>query len=169
MKKEISRVILYLGYILILFAGLFTIVTIDVFNGNITINFVKILNFIDLYNALIILAFSFLVICISGLFFPFKKAFSLILNKQQYSHEEHAKSSLAVRAFMVSAIIGGIISAIIQCITMQSSMEVYTGVGIYISLAFLSIFYSLLICALLLPVYIYLKKDVIDEKYKTLK
>ena len=70
---------------------------------------------------------------------------------------------------MVSAIIGGIISAIIQCITMQSSMEVYTGVGIYISLAFLSIFYSLLICALLLPVYIYLKKDVIDEKYKTLK
>ncbi len=93
----------------------------------------------------------------------------VILNKQQYGYEEYAKSVLAVKAFMVSAITGGIISAFIQFITMQSSMEEYIGAGIYISLVFLSVLYSLLICAVLLPVYIYLIKDVIGEKYKTLK
>lgn len=158
MKKKSAE--LYSIYLIVLFGFLFVNVVID-FLGGISINFSHISNFIDCYTIIFMFIFCFAALLFTHLLKPFANSFLFIFKNLTYSIEQYEQCILSIKVTMISSLIGGGIYGIATIMNMLSTMNDLTTIVICIVISLLAIFYSLVVCAILLPIYVLLKKEKI--------
>lgn len=116
----------------------------------------------------VLLPCAWILFCTKS-FKAFGRAFLFVVGKRGNSLAAYKESLLAVRMVMaISAVFGGLgfLIGMINCIrhTDLSSMEGFVWVLRGVSVAMLSLFYPLLICVVLMPVYFMLKKHIEEKK-----
>lgn len=159
MKKKSAE--LYSIYLIVFFGFLFLNVAVD-FLGGISINFSHISNFIDSYTIIFMFIFCFAVLLFTHLLKHFANSFLFIFKNLTYSIEQYEQCILSIKVTMISSLIGGGIYGIATLINMISTMSFdLSNIGVYIAISLLAIFYSLVVCAILLPIYVLLKKEKI--------
>ena len=149
MKKLKNNLILYLIYCIVLFALLTIAMTVEISTDRIRRDFANIFNFIDYYTILFVLAICFLVLICTKSLKSLKNAFVFLWTKQHYSLQQCKASILSIKFTMIGALMGGCILTISQAINMR----------FYITLSLLPMLYVVIICALMLPIHILLKRE----------
>ena len=149
MKKSIA--VSYSIYLIALCVFLFANITFDFLGA---INFSFIANFLDVYTMVFMFIFCFIIL-----------AFTKLFKNSTYSFGQYKQCILSIKTTMISSLIGGGIYGIATIINMISTLSNdFSSVGIYIALALLPIFYSLVVCSVLLPIYILLNKEIMNYK-----
>lgn len=129
----------------------------------------RITNFMDLITFGFLLFPCMLMLFCTGSFTAFGRAFVFAVSKKEYSKSQCQESVQAVRMVMYTASVFGCICFLISFINSIRSLDwsALDSIGWMLldgSVAVLSLFYALLVCAVLLPVSFMLKKYLLSEK-----
>lgn len=130
----------------------------------------RITSFMDLTTFWFLLFPCVLILFCTGSFAAFGRAFVFAVHKREYSFLQCQESFQAVRMVMYTASVFGGICFLIGSVNSIRSMDrsVLDNIGWMLldeSVALLAVFYALLVCAVLLPVYFMLKKYLLREKH----
>lgn len=160
MKKSIA--VSYSIYLIALCVFLFANITFDFLGA---VNFSFMANFFDIYIMVFMLIFCFIILAFTQLLKPLADSFLFMFKSSTYSFGQYKQCMLSIKTTMISSLIGGGIYGIATIINMLSTLSNdFSSVGIYIALALLPIFYSLVVCSVLLPIYILLNKEIMNYK-----
>lgn len=160
MKKSIA--VSYSIYLIALCVFLFANITFDFLGA---VNFSFMANFFDIYIMVFMLIFCFIILAFTQLLKPLADSFLFMFKSSTYSFEQYKQCMLSIKTTMISSLIGGGIYGIATIINMLSTLSNdFSSVGIYITLALLPIFYSLVVSSVLLPIYILLNKEMMNYK-----
>lgn len=160
MKKSIA--VSYSIYLIALCVFLFANITFDFLGA---VNFSFMANFFDIYIMVFMLIFCFIILAFTQLLKPLADSFLFMFKSSTYSFGQYKQCMLSIKTTMISSLIGGGIYGIATIINMLSTLSNdFSSVGIYITLALLPIFYSLVVCSVLLPIYILLNKEMMNYK-----
>ncbi|MBM7685988.1 MotA/TolQ/ExbB proton channel family protein [Defluviitalea raffinosedens] len=108
--------------------------------------------FIDFPSILIILAFSIPMLMASGLFADFIRAFKIMGKKiNVWSRIELNRTEISLRLAIKLVLLSGSLGTIIGMIALLSNISDKAQIGRNLAVSILSIFYSILIIFLLLP------------------
>ncbi len=119
----------------------------------------KICNFIDAISFGFVVVPSILALITTGYWKDFLKAFVYIFNKGRETKERVRESAKAVKLVCISSLIFGGLGVTISLINALHGLNLKAShVGADISVALISIFYALMINAILLPLYFELKR-----------
>lgn len=151
MKKSVA--VSYSIYLIALCVFLFANITFDFLGA---VNFSFMANFFDIYIMVFMLIFCFIILAFTQLLKPLADSFLFMFKSSTYSFGQYKQCMLSIKTTMISSLIGGGIYGIATIINMLSTLSNdFSSVGIYITLALLPIFYSLVVCSVLLPIYIF--------------
>lgn len=129
----------------------------------------RVTNFVDPITVTFLIVPCILILFCTWSFPAFGRAFSFAFGKKEYSVSQCRESLLAVRMVMRTAsVFGGtcFLTGMVNSIRSQnfSSTDSIGWICLDLSVAVLPLFYALLVCAVLLPVYFMLKKHLTSEK-----
>lgn len=149
-----SCLLLYLGSIFRVSAGSIHIVPS------------RIANFLDVRAFLFVLLFCLLVLLGMRAIQDFRKAISLMVRGGSASAAQYRQCARVVKAVMHTAVASGAAYAVIQAINLLQAMDLSSrsSVGPSAVSALLSIFYAAVICVLLIPVVLTMKKGADEAK-----
>ncbi len=119
-------------------------------------------NFIDIISLGFVVIPCILILVSTGYWKGFIKAFLCVINRSKYTTEERKDSVKAVKLVCISSLIFGGLGFTIGFVNSIHSFDLSESylipdVGAVISTALISIFYALLINAVLVPLYFELK------------
>lgn len=119
----------------------------------------NICNFIDMFSFEFVVLPCILVLLTTGYWKGFIKAFVYIFDKERRSKDGVKESVKAVRLVCLSSLIFGGLGVMTGLINTLHSLNIEPSfVGASVSVALIPIFYTLIINAILLPLYFELKK-----------
>jgi len=108
---------------------------------------------IDPPSILIVILIPLALIVISGLWRDLKRAFKIILSKENiYTRSELKKSEVAIKAFQTYVCLSGIFGTLVGMVTVLSILDDMDKLLPSISVSMLTLFYSLFIVILLMPI-----------------
>lgn len=117
----------------------------------------KVCNFADMISLGFVVIPCLLVLVCMGYWKGFIRAFIRVFTGKEYMEEEIENSIKAVKLTCVCSLIFGISGVIISVVNLIRSMDPAGNAGAGISVAFITIFYALIINAVLVPLYFKLK------------
>ena len=109
-----------------------------------------------------------LILFVTGSFRAFGRAFLFAFRKREYEIFQYQESLLSVKMVMRTSSVSGVICFLIGLVNSIRSLDWSEpdNIGwlfLDLSVAVLALFYALLICLILLPVYFMLKKQQLDR------
>ncbi len=120
--------------------------------------------FIDVPTAFYIILASFLILAMSGMWKDFWRAFKIAWEKQTITNVSQIKKCmLAIKTEIIALAMSGMVMTAISFVEFLRRLSDPEMIGPFLAMAFLSIFYGLLFCLCLLPIYMILKKKTIEE------
>ena len=140
--------------------GFLVVLTIIMWGGVAAIGY-----FIDIPILIYFFAITILVMGMTGMLRDFTKAFSLAIKKIASTDVYQLKKSiLAVKTAIVTINVVGLLSFCIGSVTsfraLSDAVDVF---GHYVLVAILSVIYALVVTLLLIPIYMRLKRKLIEE------
>ena len=175
MKHLKDGALSYLFYLVGTFIFLIAVMTLD---GSMTspfsIRLSNILNYIDRGSLVFILAFCLLALACTKTMRPLKDAFVFMFQEQDYTVQQLSEYLLSIKVAAFAALTGGGMSFVVQIIKMLKSMDSDGGVswaGFHISIAMISLAYSLVLLMILMPIYVALAQSLsrVKQREKTQK
>ena len=105
---------------------------------------------------------------------PLKDAFVFMFQEQDYTVQQLNEYLLSIKVAAFAALTGGGMSFVVQIIKMLKSMDFDGGVswaGFHISIAMISLAYSLVLLMILMPIYVALAQSLsrVKQREKTQK
>lgn len=129
----------------------------------------RIVNYVDTITLEFVVLPCILMLFCTRSFPAFGRGFLFAFGKRDYSSRQYRESLSSVKMVMLTSVIFGSVCFVIGTINGICSLEWSSADSIgwfclNLAVAMISLFYPLLICVILLPVYFLLKKYLTDEE-----
>lgn len=151
---------------ILLFMGAVTTIRI-VPSFAVHIDFSNIINFLDIQSIIFVLLSVFLILYFTKSLRAVKDAVLFALGKRDAGRIHCEECILAVRTTMGGAVSAGTILFLMSVINMLKGMDLDAGVsrvGLHLSIGLLSLVYAGIIVLIMLPVYVHLKRSLLENK-----
>lgn len=160
-----NYLIYLLAMVFLLAMGSITTVTI-VPSFELHINFANLINFLDIWGIVLLLAILVVILFFTRTLLPLKDAMLLALGKKDVSDVQVDSCLLAVNTVMISTVSVGGLMFLISLVNLIKGMDMETGCssfGIQFSQGALSLVYAGIVVLIMLPVYIQLKRSMSES------
>lgn len=160
-----NYLIYLLAMVFLLAMGSITTVTI-VPSFELHINFANLINFLDIWGIVLLLAILVVILFFTRTLLPLKDALLFTLGKKDTSDIQVDGCLLAVNTVMISAVSVGGLMFLISLVNLFKGMDMstgYLGLGILLSQGVLSLVYAGIVVLIMLPVYIQLKRSMSES------
>lgn len=145
----------------ILMTGLFILVLVFGFTGVSGVGIEALIVFIDIPSILLSLLFTLPFFAATGLGKDFLKGFKAVSKKNKASVMEWKRSYAAVSLFLKLFISGSLLSTVSAIIVVLSRLDDMEFTGPNLSVSFISLFYMLIGCFILIPVQYMIKLRIL--------
>ena len=166
---DYTKSIHYLIYLIIMgiVLALCAVTNISLFPSlYISINFIYIINFLDIVGIVFILVVCLIILLCTRSVLPLRDAFVFMLCKGEHTADQCKNSLLSVILTMLSAFAAGCIMFLISVVKILKSIDLSSGysmLGIELSKGLITPIYSLVIVFILLPIYVELKRSLLEK------
>lgn len=161
-----NYLIYLLAMVFLLAMGSITTVTIGP-SFELHIDFANLINFLDIWGIVLLLTILLVILFFTRTLLPLKDALLLALGKKDISDVQVDSCLLAVNTVMISAVSVGGLMFLISLVNLVKGMDMETGCssfGILFSQGVLSLIYAGIVVLIMLPVYIQLKRNMLESK-----